>query len=84
MTTAIKTATSRGQVTLPVEWCKQFNTNDYLFKWEDRTLIINPIDVAALVDDNEKEKIIFDADRDNNGKPLSGNELRNILSKIDG
>ena len=81
--TTIQTATSRGQVTLPAAWRKQFNTNNYLLQWSNKTLEIQPIDIKELVE-GKNEITIFDADKDNDGKELSGTELRKIITELNG
>ena len=78
--TTIQTATSRGQVTLPAQWRKLFNTNSYLFDWDKTMLRIKPIDITEL----KNEEIIFDADRDNNDKDIDADELLAVLKSIDG
>jgi bifunctional DNA-binding transcriptional regulator/antitoxin component of YhaV-PrlF toxin-antitoxin module len=79
-TTTIQRATSRGQITLPAWWRKQFDTNNYLLRLRERIIEIQPVDVQELCE----EEIIFDADRDNNGKGLPPEAFIKALKRIDG
>jgi len=72
-------ATSRGQVTLPAKWRKNFKTNQYLIKEQGRALIITPLDVDEL--DDSSWDIVFDAKRDNKGKAVPIDDFLKILKK---
>jgi len=77
MKTILK-ATSKGQITLPAKWRKSFNTTNFIAKEFGDVLEIRPIDIDKL----EKEQVIFDAFRDNNGKGIDSGELIKILKSI--
>ena len=64
-------ATSKGQITLPSKWRKGFETDRYLLKEQDGSLVITPFEVDAL--EEQGWETIFDATRDNDGKgvPIS-------------
>lgn len=79
MTDKVVQPTSKGQVTLPKEWRNKFPTNNFLIKTSATKLEIIPVFVDVL----EEEEIIFDADRDNNGKGLKPNELIHAIKKAD-
>ena len=94
--TKILTATSKGQVTLPVIWRKKFNTNQFLARFNKNKLIIEPISIVdkkskalTLKEVIEKERkksdlVVFDAYRDNNGEGIEAGKLIKILEKING
>jgi bifunctional DNA-binding transcriptional regulator/antitoxin component of YhaV-PrlF toxin-antitoxin module len=58
--TTIAKATSRGQITLPIQWRKKFNTSNYTIVIKDNSLEIKPL--------IQEEEIIFNAKTDTNGK----------------
>lgn len=76
MTTIVK-ATSKGQVTLPSKWRKNFATDRYLVKEKDNTLIISPFEIESA----EQWETIFDAKRDNKGKGVGIDEFMRVLKK---
>lgn len=80
MQATIQKATSRGQITLPAAWRKQFNSNSYLMEIADTFLKIKPINIEELVD----EEVIFDADRDNGGKGILAEDFIKVIDSIDG
>lgn len=79
MTPKIVKTTSKGQVTLPKIWRDKFNTGDFLMQIDVNSITIKPINLARL---QEEEEVIFDADRDNNGKGVSPDEIIRMLKKI--
>lgn len=79
MTPKIVKTTSKGQVTLPKIWRDKFNTDDFLMQIDVNSITIKPINLARL---QEEEEVIFDADRDNNGKGVSPDEIIRMLKKI--
>jgi bifunctional DNA-binding transcriptional regulator/antitoxin component of YhaV-PrlF toxin-antitoxin module len=78
MTHLVKT-TSKGQVTLPIKWRNRFKTNRYYIKEKGDSLVISPIDLDEL--DEENWETIFDARRDNNGKGVSVDVFMKALKK---
>jgi bifunctional DNA-binding transcriptional regulator/antitoxin component of YhaV-PrlF toxin-antitoxin module len=60
-------ATSKGQITLPAKWRKNFETDQYLVKEKEGKLEITPIDIDTL-DDTGEWQTLFSAKRDNKGK----------------
>ncbi|MCK5061173.1 hypothetical protein KAR28_01325 [Candidatus Parcubacteria bacterium] len=95
MTKIIK-ATSKGQITLPAIWRKQFNTDQFLLNFKENKVTIEPIEITSKKNKdvsikeiirNEKRKgydIIFDASRDNKGKGIELKKFIKILEDIDG
>lgn len=79
MSPKIVKSTSKGQITLPKSWRDQFNTDDFLMQIEVNAITIKPVNLARL---QEEEEVIFDADRDNNGKGVSPDEIIRMLKKI--
>ncbi len=71
-------STTKGQVTLPNIWREKFNTDNYILEIYAEKLIIKPIDINKL----KNEEIIFDAERDNDGKGVSPAEFIKILKRI--
>lgn len=79
MNSRVVRATSKGQVTLPSEWRNNFSGNDFLMKVEANRVIITP----AIVEELGDEEILFDAERDNNGKGISLDDLIQLLKESD-
>ena len=82
--TFIKTvakATSKGQVTLPAKWRKLFGTNQFVMKGDKDMLEIRPLNIDAEMEDSAWETV-FDAKRDNDGKPIKAKDIVTLLRKI--
>ena len=77
MTTILK-ATTKGQVTLPAKWRKNFSTNNFIARENGDVLEIKPIDIDKI----ENEYTVFDAIRDNKGKGIKAGDLVKILKSI--
>ncbi len=73
--------TSKGQITLPAKWRKRFDTNQFLIKEKAGKLEIVPIDMTDL-DNAEEWTSVFNADRDNDGKPLDGAAFLEMLRSV--
>lgn len=78
MINIVKT-TSKGQVTLPMSWRKKFHTNRYTMKEVNDTLIISPLEVESLEEENWTT--VFDAKRDNEGKGIPIDQLIDTLKR---
>ena len=78
MTTIVK-ATSKGQITLPVQWRKNFSTDRFLVKDKGNTLEISPLDLEKLQE--QEAYTVFDALRDNAGKGIKAKNLQALLKK---
>lgn len=78
MTSKIVQSTPRGQITLPKKWRDHLGTDTYVMEMHPNRLIIVPFQVDSAV----KEEIIFDADRDNDGKGISSDEMIRLIKKI--
>ncbi len=78
MTRKIAKSTERGQITLPKEWRDNFPTNTFIVEMRDDRLIVLPLNV----DKADDEEILFDADRDNNGKGVSAEDMIAMIRKI--
>jgi bifunctional DNA-binding transcriptional regulator/antitoxin component of YhaV-PrlF toxin-antitoxin module len=83
MTTIIAKATSKGQITLPASWRKNFKTNQFVLSFDQDSINIKPIDIDQLAKDTN-DKIVFNAIRDNEGVGISAEELQKVLIKING
>lgn len=79
MTTLVK-ATTRGQITLPARWRKNFSTDQYLLKEKEGTLEISPVNIKAL-EKKIGEYTVFDAIRDNEGRGITAKDLVRMLKK---
>jgi bifunctional DNA-binding transcriptional regulator/antitoxin component of YhaV-PrlF toxin-antitoxin module len=75
MTTILKT-TTKGQITIPAKWRKQFNTNQY-----KATIIENKMVIEPLIFDDNSEITVFDAIRDNKSKGIRAKDLSKLLKK---
>jgi len=78
MTKKILKSTERGQITLPKQWRNHFPTDSYLVEMHDDRLVIKPLNLA----DVGEEEVLFDADRDNDGKGISPEDIIHALKKI--
>ncbi len=78
MTSKLLKSTVRGQITLPSAWRAKFQTDKYLVEMHQDRLVIIPFHLEGDSD----EEILFDADRDNDGKGVSPEELIKALKKI--
>ncbi len=79
MKTIVKT-TSRGQITIPAKWRRNFNTNNYIIEEKKDVLEIRPLKEEAL---EKKEYTVFDAIRDNKGKGIKAEDLVKILEELE-
>jgi len=84
--TKIVKATSKGQITLPMEWRKKFDTDQFVLTCENDYVKIRPIELEKVLGlGGEKGwQTVFNADQDNNGKGIESGEFLKILKKIDG
>ncbi len=78
MTTKVTRSTVRGQITLPKRWRTQAGTDLFLMEMTDSSILIKPMKVNTV----KKEQILFDADRDNDGKGVSPDEMIAVLKRI--
>ncbi len=77
MDTIVK-ATTKGQITIPAKWRRNFDTNQFLIKDKGEILEIRPLFLRDL---EKKEYTVFDALRDNKGKGIKAKDLVKILKK---
>jgi AbrB family looped-hinge helix DNA binding protein len=76
MPTKITKCTEKGQITLPKKWRELFDTDSFIVDFDNKQLIVRPIEMAKL-----NEEIVFDADRDNQGKGIPIDEMIKLLKK---
>jgi len=74
----IQKVTSKGQITLPAKWRKQFNTDQVVVSVCDGKIEIVPARIS-----HDKEYTVFDALRDNKGKGIKAKDLVKILEEND-
>jgi bifunctional DNA-binding transcriptional regulator/antitoxin component of YhaV-PrlF toxin-antitoxin module len=78
MTSKVVKSTERGQITLPQQWRKNFDTDNYVLEMHKDKLVITPFKLEDAV----QEDIIFDAHRDNDGKGIPAEDMLALLKKI--
>ena len=78
MITIVK-ATSKGQITLPVSWRRNFPTHHFVVKQKGEKLEIKAIDLKGI--EASKEYTVFDAIRDNKGEGIKAKDLVKVLKK---
>ena len=78
MTYKVVKPTNRGQITLPKNWRNHFKTDNFVLEIDNARIIIKPLYIEELSD----EEVIFDADRDNNGKGVSPDEMIHMLKEV--
>ncbi|MCP6718514.1 MAG: AbrB/MazE/SpoVT family DNA-binding domain-containing protein [Patescibacteria group bacterium] len=71
--------TSKGQITLPAKWRRNFSTNQYIIEEKKDRLEIKPLILKELYKKNEYT--VFDAIRDNKGKGIKAKDLIKVLKK---
>jgi bifunctional DNA-binding transcriptional regulator/antitoxin component of YhaV-PrlF toxin-antitoxin module len=76
MTRKIVKTTERGQITLPKRWRAHFMTENFLLEMHDDKLVVTPFVLDA------DEEILFDAERDNDGKGVSPDAMIRMLKKL--
>lgn len=78
--TKVQNVTSKGQITLPAVWRKQFPGNQIILTIKNNTIEISPVVISSEIHD--EYTTVFDAIRDNKGKGLKATDLLKMLSKI--
>lgn len=73
MTSKVVKSTTKGQITLPKSWRSQFDTDNFVLEIDQEHIVIRPLQI---------EEVVFDADRDNEGKGISPEEMIKMLKKI--
>lgn len=73
----IQRVTSKGQITLPSVWRKEFGTDQVVV-----TAKGGKIEIAPVRRVKETEYTVFDAIRDNKGKGISAKDLLKMLNKV--
>lgn len=76
----IQKVTSRGQITLPVDWRRKTNTDIITLRTKGNLIEISPLQSEH---GKNSEYTVFDAIRDNKGKGIKAVDLLKILNKID-
>ena len=76
----IQNVTSKGQITLPVAWRRQFDANQVVVTTMGNKIEISPTRVHVR---QEQEYTVFDALRDNKGRGVKAKDLIKILKKLD-
>ncbi len=79
MNTKIVKTTSKGQITLPQKWRNQFKTENFILEMHNEKIIVTPIVIKPSTTD---EVVVFDAERDNDGKGVSVDEMIKLLKKL--
>lgn len=74
----IQRVTSKGQITLPAIWRKEFAGNQVIVVASGNKVEISPVRITR-----DNEYTVFDAIRDNKGKGIKAKDLVKILKKID-
>lgn len=81
MTKKVVKSTSKGQITLPKKWRSQFDTDSFILDAQGEQLIVTALDLREGKE-CAAEEILWNADRDNDGKGLDIEEVMTILEKI--
>lgn len=71
-------STVKGQITLPKKWRNQFDTDNYVMEIDNARVTIIPLTLKNY----SSEEVIFDAERDNDGKGVSIDEMIRLLKKV--
>ncbi len=73
----IQRVTSKGQITLPAVWRREFGTDQVVVTAKGGKVEISPVRRSR-----ENEYTVFDAIRDNEGKGIKAEDFIKILDKI--
>ena len=73
----IQRVTSKGQITLPAVWRREFGTDQVVV-----TARGGKVEIAPVRRSREDEYTVFDAIRDNKGKGIKAEDLVKMLNKI--
>ena len=74
----VQKMTGKGQITLPHAWRKAVGTQNVIVRVKGHVLTVQPARFAEA----HNETIIFNAERDNNGKGIPASELIATLEKL--
>jgi bifunctional DNA-binding transcriptional regulator/antitoxin component of YhaV-PrlF toxin-antitoxin module len=72
-------STSKGQITLPAKWRRNFSTNNFVIQEKGDSLEIKPLILESTKE--VEEYTVFDAIRDNEGKGIKAKDLLKIIKK---
>ncbi len=76
----VQRATSKGQITLPMQWRSNFDTDQFVLKSEGNKLVISP---AYIEENNDADWVsVWNAEHDNAGKAMPAKEMLTIMNKI--
>lgn len=81
MASKVVRSTSKGQITLPMSWRAQFKTDNYLLRMNKKQIVVKPVYIEGFEVGELEEEVLFDADKDNNGKGVSVDEMIKLLKK---
>ena len=76
----VQRMTSKGQITLPSSWRKAVGTRNVVVRARGRVLTVHPARLEEA-EDGTSWTVLFDKDRDNNGKGVPAEEFVRILRK---
>ena len=73
-------ATTKGQITLPAKWRRNFTTDQFIAREKGSILEISPLDLAHI--EKQDAYTVFDALRDNGGKGIAAKDLASLLKRM--
>ena len=76
----VQRVTSKGQITLPSAWRKANAARNVIVRANGGIITVHPVRFEVDEDD-ANWTVIFNADRDNNGKGIPADEVVRILRK---
>jgi bifunctional DNA-binding transcriptional regulator/antitoxin component of YhaV-PrlF toxin-antitoxin module len=72
MNTAIIKTFGSGQITIPKKWRDDIKTSAYRARKRGNEIILSPFE----------EEVVFDATRDNEGKPINAKDFLKALNAV--
>jgi bifunctional DNA-binding transcriptional regulator/antitoxin component of YhaV-PrlF toxin-antitoxin module len=75
MTAKIIKSTSRGQITLPIDWRNQFKTDSFIMEIGEDKIVVKPFII-------NNDETIFDSERDNKSKGIPVDDMIKMLKKL--
>ncbi len=80
----IQRITSKGQITLPIAWRRRMKTDIIMVREAGNAIEIRPAETVSITGiERDDGVIIFDANRDTDGKPVPVEKFISILKKLE-
>ena len=83
MTTKFIQCSQKGQVTIPKKWRDMFDTDCFVAYLEKGSIVFKPHKIDFIPkEEGDNEEVIFNADRDNDGKGIPIEDIIQMLEEM--